>query len=584
MKKLTKLLSLALAILMVMSLAGAAFATTADPAEPEETNGGRVSREPGETTITINGTTSGAVFEYYKLMNTTVSEDGKHYSYVPVAKYRSILLSVLGLTAEATDEANDRAILAELRKTTLDAKKFAKDLYAAIEAAHMDADGAATPSDDGKTATIEERYGYFLIVQTAAGSGEGSATSEILLDTAARSEVPLNVKVEVPESSKHVKDISDSAGGVVSGEQDGADWDIGDLVPFSVKGDVVADIGEYSKIVDGAETGHYYMIFHDTPSDGLSYVADKADFHVFINHQEGKAATVSEYEVPADKYEIITSTGDACPFHVKLDLLHLADGLSGAAKENATAHGGDRIRVEFKLQLNESAVAGSTGNPNFSWMEYSNKPFSESTGKTPKDKVIVFTYDLVVTKTDGEGNPLEGAEFTLYKHYETLTGDGSGNLTTVTEDKEVSKQAGKKGADGTVKFTWHGLDEGKYRLSETTVPDGYTKAEDIYFEVVSNYDKFTNDNDPKFKTLKINMLGKNWLSTTGNKYPFDVDQTTGLVNTPNYVISTTVKNVSGDVLPATGGIGTTLFYVFGSVLVIGAGVLLVSKKRMGFVD
>ncbi len=581
MKKLTRLLSLALAILMVMSLAGAAFATdVTEPAEPEETNGGRVGRVPGDTVITINGTTAGSAFDYYKLMEVTVSADGKHYSYVPVEKYKVVLRSVLGLA----EGANDEAILEALRLPTLDAKKFAKELYAAIKAASLAADGSATMAADGKSATIEQKYGYFLIVQTAAGSGEGSATSEILLDTAAKSAVPLNVKVEVPESSKHVKDTNDSAGGVISGEQDGADWDIGDFVPFSVKGDVVADIGEYSKIVDDAETGHYYMIFHDTPSAGLSYVADKADFHVFINHQEGKAATVSEYEVPADKYEIITSTGDDCPFHVKLDLLHLADGLSGQEKENATAHGGDRIRVEFNLQLNKDAVAGSTGNPNFSWMEYSNNPFSESTGKTPKDKVIVFTYDLVVTKTDGEGNPLEGAEFTLYKHYETVVGDGHGGTTTKAEDKVVSLQSGKKGADGKVKFTWHGLDAGKYKLVETTVPDGYTKAEDIYFEVVSNYDKFTNDNDPKFKSLKINMLGKNWLTTTTNKYPFDVDQTTGMVNTPNYVISTTIQNVSGDVLPATGGIGTTLFYVFGSVLVIGAGVLLVSKKRMGAVD
>ncbi len=581
MKKLTRLLSLALAILMVMSLAGAAFATdVADPAEPEETNGGRVGRVPGETTITINGTTSGAEFAYYRLMETTVSADGANYSYVPVAKYRAVLLSVLGLTAGATDEASDAAILAELRKTTFDAKKFAKDLYAAIEEAHIASDG--TVNADGNTATFDQRCGYFLIVQTAAGSAVGSATSEILLGTAADRNVTIDTKVEKPTSAKNVYDQNDSTGGVLSSEQDGADWDIGDYVPYVVKGRVVKDIGEYSKIVDGAETGSYKMIFHDLPSEGLTFEEAKADFHVYINHQDGRSSEL--VEVPKAKYTIITgaATGDTCPFHVEIDLLHLADQ-TDPNKDSLTAHPDDIIRVEFNLKLNAKAKAGSVGNPNTSWMQYSNKPFTDSLGQTPEDKVTVFTYDLVVTKTDGKGDPLEGAEFTLYKHYETVVGDGHGGTTTKAEDKVVSLQSGVKGTDNKVKFTWHGLDAGKYKLVETTVPDGYTKAEDIYFEVVSNFEKF--GADPKFNTLRINMLGKNWNNAPTSEYPFDdVDPDTGLISTPNYVISTTVENVSGSVLPATGGIGTTLFYVFGSVLAIGAGVLLVSKKRMGFAD
>ncbi len=579
MKKLSRLLSLALAILMVMSLAGAAFATdVTEPAEPEETNGGRVGRVPGDTVITINGTTAGSKFDYYKLMEVTVSADGKHYSYVPVNdNIRGVFRNVLGLAADA----DDNTILTKLREYIADVRKaqLAKDIYAEITRQGISATGTTTAT--GTSATIEQKYGYFLIVQTDAGSGVDSATSAILLDTAAKSEVALNTKVEVPSSSKNVYDQNDSTGGQTGSEQDGADWDIGDYVPYVVKGRVVKDIGEYSKIVDGAEIGHYYMIFHDQPSVGLTFEQANADFHVYINHQDGRASEL--VEVPAEKYEIITSTGDSCPFHVKIDLLNLANQ-TDSNKDSLTAHPNDIIRVEFKLLLNTNAVAGSAGNPNISWMQYSNKPFSESLGKTPEDKVTVFTYDLVVTKTDGEGNPLEGAEFTLYKHYETLTGDGSGNLTTVKEDKVVSLQGGTADADGKIKFNWHGLDAGKYKLSETTVPDGYTKAEDIYFEVVSSFDP-TGD-DPQFQSLRINMLGVNWNNApTGTKYPFDnIDQTTGQITAANPVISTTIQNVSGDVLPATGGIGTTLFYVFGSVLVIGAGVLLVSKKRMGFAD
>ena len=185
-------------------------------------------------------------------------------------------------------------------------------------------------------------------------------------------------------------------------------------------------------------------------------------------------------------------------------------------------------------------------------------------GKTPDDKVIVFTYKVVANKVtknsaydaskdpektgiDSDGHkefiPLEGAGFTLYKK------NASGEYVAV--GSEV------KGGEMTT-FTWTGLDDGDYKISETTTPDGYNTAADIEFTITAAHDVLSTN--PTLTSL-----------SGGNKF-------TGEVNTG--VITTDIQNNKGSTLPETGGMGTTLFYVLGGALVLCAGVLLVTKKRM----
>ena len=200
-------------------------------------------------------------------------------------------------------------------------------------------------------------------------------------------------------------------------------------------------------------------------------------------------------------------------------------------------------------------------------LTYTNNPNDEQAGEngeTPKDVVIVFTYQTIVNKvtknpaydaskdtgktgTDSDGNtefiPLKGAGFTLYKK------NASGAYEAVGSEL--------KGEDMTT-FTWSGLDDGDYKLVETTTPSGYNTIPDIEFTITATHD-VSSDNP----TL-ISLSG-------GDKF-------TGVISTG--VVSANIENQSGAQLPSTGGIGTTIFYVLGSVLVIGAAVLLVTKKRM----
>ena len=106
----------------------------------------------------------------------------------------------------------------------------------------------------------------------------------------------------------------------------------------------------------------------------------------------------------------------------------------------------------------------------------------------------------------------------------------------------------KSASDG--KFNIKGLDAGKYVLKETTVPGGFNKCEDVNIIVKASHYEIPEG------TSSYTMISSD--STMTNA----------------------VNNKSGSTLPSTGGIGTTIFYVVGVILMLGAGVLLVTKKRM----
>lgn len=190
-------------------------------------------------------------------------------------------------------------------------------------------------------------------------------------------------------------------------------------------------------------------------------------------------------------------------------------------------------------------------------------PESRETGSTVHDKVIVFTYKFQANKTDGT-NALPGAGFTLYKFIPgsgtDKLGDGesavNGTWTVVTEKTT--------GEDRTT-FEWVGIDDGTYKLVESTVPSGYNGMEPVIFVVSAAHD--TLSDDPALTSLTGNLVsGTVFASYSDN------------------ILSADIVNKAGATLPETGGMGTTIFYVLGSVLVVGAAVLLITKKRMSVKD
>ena len=188
-----------------------------------------------------------------------------------------------------------------------------------------------------------------------------------------------------------------------------------------------------------------------------------------------------------------------------------------------------QITVTYSAKVASDALS-STAAKNGAWVTY-----GDDNNPTPTDDVKVYNAKFTVTKVDGEGDALAGAGFVLQ--------NAEGKYYSITNDKDVEwvdleDATELKSTEDSNVMIFTGLENGTYTLIENTVPDGYNKAAN--------------------QTLTIT----------------DSD-----VTTANLEQETTVENNAGIELPSTGGIGTTIFTVVGGVLMVGAAVLFITKKR-----
>ena len=507
MKLFKKLASFILAFAMVMAIAMPSVVMAVD----------------GEYTITITPTTSDHTYEAYQIFAGDLS-DGK----LSNIKWGSGVTEA-GKTALLSEyKAKDAADLAEklssLKKSE-DIKSFAKEVNQYLQS-------PKSAKAEGNTATITvDKAGYYLIKDkdNSLGGKDGTYTEFILKVVKSQTVTPKSSK---PTSEKKVKDINDSEGTDMTNWQDSADWDIGDRVPFQLKGTVAADYDKYKV---------YKMTFHDHESTGLTF--DEKSVKVYVDGT--KVTDNSTYEV------VTKGLTDGCTFEVKFANLKKVPGVKADSV----------ITVEYESVLNGNAVIGSVGNPNTMHMEFSNNPNDEQggeTGKTPDDTVIVFTYKTIINKVDPKGNALEGAKFKLEKR----VGVGD-NWKEIDVFKDEST---------TTKFTFKGLDDGVYRLTETKTPKGYNtmNPNPLYFTISATHE--INAVKPKLTEL----IGDASKDLKGNPQTGDV---TFDSNTENGSLTTNIVNKSGSQLPETGGMGTTVLYAAGTLMILAAAAFLVMKKK-----
>lgn len=275
----------------------------------------------------------------------------------------------------------------------------------------------------------------------------------------------------------------------------------------------------------------YYFAFHDKMEDSLDFEKDSVKVYV-----DGTQIT--------DGFTLSSTA-------------HTFDLVFADLKTVAGVTAGSKITVEFTAKLNEQAVLGKQGNVNEAQLEYSNNPYSEQKGTTNWDNVIVFTYKVVVNKYANEvkeGNLKTGAAFKLEK----LVGQTWTTVKEFTVDENNPLST----------FTFKGLDDGKYKLTETVTPSGFNTIDPIEFTVTADHNVSWEGEE---RTTILTSL--NGTPTQAGLITFTPSVDTG-------TLSTNVVNKSGSTLPETGGMGTTIFYVLGGVLVLAAVVLLVTKKRM----
>ncbi|MCY7187951.1 SpaH/EbpB family LPXTG-anchored major pilin [Streptococcus gallolyticus] len=464
--------------------------------------------------LTINGTTEGHTYEAYQVFSGDISSDGTTLSNITWGS---------GVNAFTYDGEADAAAIAE-KISGEDYDSSTAKAFSKIAGANVTTASGSATSNSGSTVISGLAPGYYLVKDVdGSQNGKNAAYTRFILQVVGDSEA--NLKNDVPTVQKKVKDTNDTTGETTDW-QDSADYDMGDKVPFQLKATLPKHIADYD---------HYYVEFTDTLSAGLTF-------------NEITKVTADGSTLTSDQYTVTTT--------INSDGTTTLSVVITDVKAVATITKDDDIVVEYNATLNSNAVIGSVGNPNKVKLTYSNDPNNtgdglskpENTGETPEDTVIVFTYKVVVNKVKEDGTTaLPGAGFTLYKK------DSSGNWNEV---ETIS-------AGDTTTFTFSGLDDGDYKLSETTTPNGYNTISDVEFTVTADHD-VTSDS-PALNSLSGDV-------TTG--------ELTFTSSTTDGSLTTDVVNKKGSVLPSTGGMGTTILYVVGSVLVLGAGVLLITKKRM----
>lgn len=544
----------------------------------------------GEYSITISNEKSGHTYEVYQIFAGDVAGDGA----TDGETAGPILSNVSwgnGVDADRLD-----ALLAALKADETIGAKFADiddaDDAAAIagaldEAAAADAAAfadvvagflAAIPTGQTNTHVDNTHYvidglpaGYYLVKEANVPTDD-SATDYIVQVLGNVTMDPKDTDIPTVEKKVAEKNKYQTDGGYGTYYNDVADWNIGDRVPFMLIGSI-PDMTDYDT---------YTYVFHDTLSAGLTLVKDSFDVYVAREKNEDPRAE-GWTEIPADEYTL-TQTADG--FTLAIDDLKVFPYVDEPDRKY--------ILVFYDAILNENAEIGLDGNPNSVSLEFSNDPNAESTGRTAEDTAIVFTYELDGTKVDGENadTKLEDAKFVLLNGGKTeaamvvngkMTGwvkvyshDEGENLQIPATYEEWVERYGESNvilsSDENGKFNISGLDDGTYYLREIKAPTGYNLLEEDVKVVISaataNIQTWNGNADEALTALTISVN--------------DAEAVGGSLDTG--IVNVTVANNQGITLPETGGIGTTVFYIIGGVLAVGAGVLLAVRFRMKAAD
>ena len=587
MKKFSKILSVALLVALVLSL-GVSSAFAVD--------------QQHTITITNNDQFVSHTYEAYQVFKGDLSADGATLSNIVWGN------GVNGADILSELTANNAPADLSVFSACTDAASVAKalgdnstaalaDAFAKVVAKHLVAANkyAFTASEKTYTATVPSDGYYFVqdvTTNLVDSNGNSDTVSKYIL------QVVKDVSVEAKDTGIPAdKNIVEADGSKV---KEGSK-NIGDVIDFEVT----------SKVPDTSAYTTYTFNMYDTLDAGLTYFDTLAvkfgdtlltagtDYTVTVKTGE------TAFEAPTTAAAAVTTAGGQT---ITINFTNIK------TYGDVADYQGKDIVITYKAVLNKNATMGVVPNENEVYFEYSNNPNDlTSKGNTPHIITKTYTTALDVLKVNGSSQALEGAIFELTgmasdfmvvsgekfveAGYTAQAGETLGTTsywklvdgsytsrdpqTTGTDTKQyadttktyfkvtmnnVVMSTGTdtksiqvvSGADGKMVFT--GLKPGTYTLTEIAAPDGYNKIT-TPINVVITWDK---DNGFKLGDASSEGWTENKDSANASLGTFHLE----------------VENNSGATLPCTGGIGTTIFYVVGGVLVLAAIILLVTKKRM----
>ena len=571
MKKTLRLLTaMVLTVFMVMSVSMTAFAVD-DPTY----------------TITMkraDGDTTNHTYEAYQVFKGKLSGEGSDAVLNDIDWGSGVDgAGLLGdLQADATYgglfvDCEDAADVAKVLDKKPDDSALAK-FFAAAVGKNLSTTNAGTAVLNGNTESVDITglaAGYYFIKDedgTQTDKVNGNYTRFILKVV---KDETVTAKADFPRLEKKILENNT--------EKSANTASIGDVITFKLK----------SNIPDRTGFNKYYFIVNDTLCKGLTFVPNSINVTVAGNEYNNFTQAVNKND-------------EESPTNIKIVLNDFI---------NAAGNKGDDIVITYQAVLNEKADITSAGNPNTANLTYSNDPNhkyngenepsddtddGDVTGKTPDVTTKTFTTGIKLTKVDGDDNTvkLEGAKFKIegegvsavlingdiYKQDDT--GDSymlkDGTFTTVKPTPQTEKKYDNTttkyskivrvtqstataespvnniaytNEDGIITFV--GLGAGEYTITELEAPEGYNKLK---------------------ASIKIRIDANVEQTAQTCAWTVTKDETTLVVDDNLYGF--TVENNKGITLPGTGGMGTTIFYVVGGLLILCAGALLVTKVRM----
>ena len=286
----------------------------------------------------------------------------------------------------------------------------------------------------------------------------------------------------------------------------------------------IGDTVNYRTTIN-AKPGAQGYVLHDVMSTGLTLNESSVSV---AGLTKGQDANSGDYHV------VTTGLSDRCTFEVVFHQSYL---------DTITAN--TNIVVTYSAVVNENAEVSPSDNPNETKLEYGEASNPEDKF-TPPSETKTYTFKVDVVKTDDDNKVLDGAQFKLY---DAKTGGNEIALVKVSDGVYRLAKDGETGVNYITTVNGEleikGFDANtNYYLEETKAPDGYNKLA---------------------ARVEIAVKEANLEASVSN----DIWQSGGV----------RIVNKAGDLLPTTGGMGTTILYIIGGVLVIGAGAVLIIRRR-----